>query len=239
MNIWQESLLQGVATGAQYSSGIPLSPRELVNRVGQLYHGPVVLITDAFCYSACDMFAAGFQDHQIGKILGVDTATGAGGANVLTHKTLAEDWVDGPLRPLPAGSGMRVSLRRTLRVGERIGQPVEDLGVEPDIFIPFSRDDLLEGNRDLHDRAGEILALGTPRVLKAEVTNVQGQTTMIDLTTLNIPEVDIYVNDRPQSSVSTPDGVTSLTVQLPTGEATVRFEGFENGNLVGTRHLQL
>lgn len=238
MNAWQESLLQGVATGAQYSRGIPLSSRELVNRIGQIYHGPVVLITDAFCYSACDMFAAGFQDHQIGKILGVDTATGAGGANVLTHEALAEDWAGGPLRPLPAGAGMRVSLRRTLRVGERVGQPVEELGVEPDMLVPFRRDDLLEGNRDLLERAGEILALGTPRVLKAEVTNVQGQTAMINLTTLNIPEVDIYVNDRPQSSVSTPDGVTSLTVQLPTDDAIVRLEGFENGNLVGARHLQ-
>ncbi|WP_133510377.1 S41 family peptidase [Candidatus Thiosymbion oneisti] len=239
MNDWRKSLLQGIATGASYSSGIPLSQPKVVNSIGQLYHGPVVLITDAFCYSACDMFAAGFQDHRIGKILGVDTATGAGGANVLTHEALADDWIGGPLRPLPAGAGMRISLRRTLRVGERVGQPVEDLGVEPDILIPFSRDDLLEGNRDLYDRAGEFLALGTPRVLKAEVTSVQGQTAMINLTTLNISEVDIYVNDRPQASVNTSDGVTSLSIQLPTGGRKVRLEGFEDGDLVGARQIKL
>jgi len=36
------------------------------------------------CYSTTDMFAAGFKDHGIGKILGVDNDTGAGGANVET-----------------------------------------------------------------------------------------------------------------------------------------------------------
>ena len=239
MNPWQKSLLQGVGTGAQYSGGIPLSPPELVNSIGQLYHGPVVLITDAFCYSACDMFAAGFQDHQIGKVIGVDNATGAGGANVLTHEALAEDWVSGPLKPLPTGAGMRVSLRRTLRVRDRVGQPVEDLGVEPDVIIPFSRDDLLEGNRDLLDQAGAILAADTPRILRAEVTHLQDQTATIDITTLNIPEVDIYVNDRPQSTAITPDGPTSVTVELPASGSIVRFEGFESGALVGSRNLKL
>ena len=39
------------------------------NLVGQRYFGPVVLITDARCYSATDIFAAGFADHEIGPIL--------------------------------------------------------------------------------------------------------------------------------------------------------------------------
>ena len=87
----------------------PLSEPALVNAVGQLYHGPVVLITDALCYSACDMFAGGFADHEIGRILGVDANTGAGGANVLDHDQLRSEWTNGPLRALPAGAGMRGS----------------------------------------------------------------------------------------------------------------------------------
>lgn len=122
---------QAVETAAQYSTAIPLSPAESVNSVGQLYHGPVVLVTDALCYSACDMFAAGFADHDIGEIFGVDANTGAGGGHVLEHVQLRTAWSGGPLRPLPAGAGMRVSLRRTLRVGASAGQPVEDLGVRP------------------------------------------------------------------------------------------------------------
>ena len=38
--------------------------------MGQTYHGPVVLITDALCYSTTDIFAAGFQDHDLGFVLG-------------------------------------------------------------------------------------------------------------------------------------------------------------------------
>ena len=239
MSEWHDSLLQGVRTGATYSRGIPLSPPDLVNVIGQIYHGPVVLITDAFCYSACDMFAAGFQDHKIGTILGVDNATGAGGANVLTHQALADDWAGGPLHSLPAEAGMRVSLRRTLRVGERVGQPIEDLGVEPDVLVNMTIDDLLHHNRDLHNRAGEILLEGTPRRFAVEAKNMVNSTVNFEVTTLNIPEVDIYVNGRPQSSSATPDGTTMLAVQLPPTGGRVRLEGFENGELVGARQLDI
>jgi hypothetical protein len=237
MGDWHDSLLQGVSTGAKYSRGIPLSPPDIVNSVGQVYHGPVVLITDAFCYSACDMFAAGFQDHEIGTILGVDNATGAGGANVLGHEDLRQDWEEGPLRQLPADAGMRVSLRRTLRVGDQVGQPIEDLGVKPDVLVDMTEDDLLFGNRDLQNKAGEILAEGTQRRLGAEVVDIVGSTVTLELTTLNIPEVDIYVDDRPQDSAETPDGTTTVAVELPADGGTVRLEGFENGNLVGARQL--
>jgi hypothetical protein len=79
---WSASIDESVETGAQYSSAIPLYPPALVNDQGQQYHGPVVLVTDGLCYSATDTFAAGFQDHEIGPVLGVDDNTGAGGANV-------------------------------------------------------------------------------------------------------------------------------------------------------------
>ena len=114
----------------------------------------MVLITDARCYSATDIFAAGFADHEIGKILGVDDNTGAGGANVWTHGLLARccsyhrrpDSAS-PYKALPNGANMRVSIRRTLRVGELSGTPVEDLGVRPDAMHKLTRADLLEEQR--------------------------------------------------------------------------------------------
>lgn len=240
MRPWHDSIKQATETGAQYSTAIPLSDPELVNIVGQVYHGPVVLITDAFCYSACDMFAGGFKDHEIGTIIGIDAATGAGGANVLGHGDLLSDWTGGPLEPLPGGADMRVSLRRTLRVGARSGQPVEDLGVEPDILYEMTRDDLLQGNRDLLDKAGEVLAAGTVRELRAEIAGGQGRDVEIDLTTRSVPSTDVYVNGRPQSSHPTPDGTTRITVRLPpSGSGTVRFEGFAGGKLVAARQLDL
>ena len=45
-------------------------------------------------------------------MLGVAGNTGAGGANVLEHADLLDAWPDGPLTALPAGTRMRVALRR-------------------------------------------------------------------------------------------------------------------------------
>ena len=44
---------------------------------------------------------------------------------------------------------MRVAIRRTTRVGENAGLPLEDLGVQPNKIHRMTREDVLEGNRDL------------------------------------------------------------------------------------------
>ena len=98
---------------AIYSHAFPLTSKESCNAIGQKYYGPVVLIVDGNCYSATDIFAAGFQDHRIGKILGVSTNTGAGGANVWEHRLLNEVLPFGwGLKPLPNQAGMRVAIRQ-------------------------------------------------------------------------------------------------------------------------------
>jgi hypothetical protein len=154
---WAESIGDSVETAAQYSSAITLWSEDTLNGVGRIYHGPVLLITDALCYSATDMFAAGFQDHRIGWVLGTDDSTGAGGANVWTHSSLMEAWPKGPFAALPNGAQFRVALRRSLRVGKLAGQPLEDFGVRPDKRHDLTRRDLLEDNADLMDHAIELL----------------------------------------------------------------------------------
>jgi hypothetical protein len=143
---WFRSLDRAAATGAPYSAAFPITPEDGANAIGQRYQGPVVLITDAVCYSATDIFAAGFADHGIGRILGVDDNTGAGGANGWRHgllrALLAAD-PGSPYAPLPGGADMRVAIRRTLRVGKSAGTPVEDLGVEPDERHRMTRRDVL------------------------------------------------------------------------------------------------
>jgi C-terminal processing protease CtpA/Prc len=83
-----ESIKQAVETSATFSQSFSITPEGRCNNIGQIYNGPVILITDALCYSATDIFAAGFQDHKIGPILGTNGNTGAGGANVWTHALL-------------------------------------------------------------------------------------------------------------------------------------------------------
>jgi C-terminal processing protease CtpA/Prc len=155
---WKSSLERAVETGASFSAAFPITPTERCNDIGRRYPGPVALITDARCYSTTDMFAAGFQDHGIGKILGVDDKTGAGGANVWTIDVLRHfTGANGPVHALPRGGDMRVAIRRTLRVGPQAGTEIEDLGVEPDDTHQTTRRDLLQNDGDLLEAAVRLL----------------------------------------------------------------------------------
>ena len=144
-----------VETGATFSSGFPITPLGDVNDRGQGYYGPVVLITDARCYSATDIFAAGFQDHDIGPIVGVAERTGAGGANVWTQFLFREllPARNNPLKELPRGASFRVAVRRTTRVGLHASELLEDLGVAAKTVHPITDRDLLEDDRDLIEAA--------------------------------------------------------------------------------------
>jgi C-terminal processing protease CtpA/Prc len=157
---WEDKIGDAILAGATYSYGGSLTPEEECNNIGQVYSGPVVLITDALCYSTTDIFAAGFQDHEIGKILGTSGNTGAGGANVVRHKDLEESmsgYSNSPFKKLPKRMGMRVALRRCIRVGKNAGRPLEEFGVIPDERHFMTRTDLLDNNRDLILHAVEIL----------------------------------------------------------------------------------
>jgi len=202
LNEWTQSLVEAVETGAAYSRGFPLTDEESCNTIGQIYFGPVVLIIDALCYSTTDMFAAGFEDHGIGTILGVSGNTGAGGANVWSHEDLSESMGNhphSPYEPLPHGVGMGVAFRRSIRVGEETaGRPLEDLGVVPkDRNRHFmTRNDLLHDNQDLLSEAVRILASQRPHELSARINYRKG-TLFITPRTENISRLDVYVNGQP------------------------------------------
>ena len=154
---WTDSLKQGAITGATHSRGFPITTESFLKRFVYRYPGPAVLIVDAACYSATDMFAAGFIDHEIGPVLSSSDNTGAGGANVLTHsaiRSLLKDTARAAgLVELPGGVDMRVALRRTLRVRARQGEILEDLGIMIENRHYMTRGDVFDGNVDLIDRA--------------------------------------------------------------------------------------
>jgi hypothetical protein len=251
---WVPSIDQAVQTGATYSRGFPITDPEWCNVIGQTYHGPVVLITDALCYSACDMFAAGFQDHEVGTILGTSGNTGAGGANVWTHRLLlrlmeepeeppVSDTVS-PFEPLPHGGGMRAAVRRTLRVRDRAGIPVEDLGVIPDEPYQMTYDDLMHGNRDLIRKACEILADMPSYTLSVRDLSVQGTTISANLTTRSLSRLDVYLSGRPLEALDVVDESRDIVLDLPAplaaGERVVLdLKGYESGHLAAARRIPL
>lgn len=234
---WSASIDESVETGAQYSSAIPLFPAAAVNNLGQQYHGPVVLVTDGLCYSATDIFSAGFQDHGVGPVLGVDDNTGAGGANVFELSDFLLAWPGCPFEPLPGGARLRVAIRRSLRVGKRSGQPLEDLGVISDVRHLLTSRDLLAGNVDLMAHAGELLARQTPRRLDVQLAAHDGGTALT-ATTASLTSLDIYVDGRPVGTTPVVDGENSITLPIaePT-KVTVRVEGFDGDALAAARTL--
>ena len=241
---WFPSMDLAVQTGAVYSSALPITPVDGANAIGQRYTGPVVLVTDARCYSATDIFAAGFQDHGIGPVLGVDDNTGAGGANVWTHgllKTLLEIPAQNPESPyvaLPKQADMRVSIRRTLRVGALAGTPVEDLGITPDHRHEMTLRDVLENNVDLVERAGQLLA-AMPRRRLDVTASLSGDALTLEVDVTGADRLDVYVDDRPRASADATDGHRTITVDGVPGAGVVRVEGFAAGELVAARTLRV
>ncbi|MGO6854988.1 S41 family peptidase [Rhizobium beringeri] len=79
---WRTSFEEAFKTGEFYTRGIPIEGNDAdYNNVGRKYSGPVILISDALAFSTADMFAAGFIDNDIGKIICTDTNMAAAGGN--------------------------------------------------------------------------------------------------------------------------------------------------------------
>jgi hypothetical protein len=240
---WHRSIRESIQTGAAFSQGFPLTPVEECNDIGQKYHGPVVLITDAQCYSTTDMFAAGFQDHGIGKILGTAASTGAGGANVWAHQFLVDNFPDpgSPFLPVPRGASFNVAVRRSTRVGERAGVLLEDLGVAPDDIHKMTNDDVLKGNVDLIRHATRMLkGEGMEAIeLSATVADGAGATRAITAATENLDRLDAYINDRPQATLDVADGDNVFQVPVPAGLARLELRGYRQGRLAASTRLTL
>jgi C-terminal processing protease CtpA/Prc len=240
MSQWAPSITRSVETGAAFSCSFPITDPERCNDIGQCYRGPVVLITNARCYSTTDIFAAGFQDHEIGPVLGVDDNTGAGGANVWEHPLLlrllgegrdpTRPLPDSPLRPLPRNSNMRVAIRRTLRVGRQAGTELEDLGVVPDALHEMTRRDVLQANEDLIAKAASLLVGKPAYKLDAQATR-NGRQVQVTATTGGIDRLDIAVDGRPLASHDVADGTHQFSVPARSRNGTVFLNGFSAGKL--------
>jgi hypothetical protein len=220
---WLPSIGDSVLTGATYSAGFPLTRHELCNGIGQVYYGPVVLITDALSYSATDIFAAGFQDNEVGPVLGTSGNTGAGGANFWSLDDLrraSKKSSTSPFKTLPKGAEMIVAMRRSIRVGLRAGSPLEEFGVSPDVLHHMTRRDLLNDNVDLLTRAARIIRQQPSFQLSlepvsggdaSEVTVTAASKVPSSKAARRISRVDIYVNGRPGPSIDAVDGAVPPT----------------------------
>jgi hypothetical protein len=241
VNEWAPSIEQAVETGEVYSQGFSILPLADYNNVGQRYQGPVLLITDPLCYSATDIFSAGFQDNQIGPILSAGGRTGAGGANVWTHELLRQvlPGADGPFTALPQGASFRVAIRRVIRAGTHRGVPLEDLGVSPDELHDMTKNDLLNDNADLIAKAAQMLST-LPRVsLAASVGPVTAGKRTVSVTTAGLDRIDVTVDGRPRATIDVANGTSTVDIPNPGGGHDVAARGFKSGALRAVAHVAI
>lgn len=237
---WGSGIEVARETGASYSGGATLTSVKEANEYGQTYFGPVALVIDAVTYSAGDIFAAGFQDHAIGPVLGTDRQTGGGGANVWPHDFLVQILPDVPtIKPLPGGAKLRVAARRCVRTGSYDGLPIEELGVRADKLHRITEADVLEDNRDLKAAAIALIADQPARWLEAElVTDQQGRT--VRVTPTGLDRVDIFVDDRPLASLDAADGKPATAAVPKSWPAEgLEVQGFAGNELKARRRLDL
>ena len=242
---WLPSLERAISTGAPYSAAFPITPPARCNDIGQRYYGPVVLITDARCYSTTDIFAAGFRDHAIGLILGTDKNMGAGGANVWTLaqiRAFSGAAAPAPLEALPRGAGMRVAIRRTLRVGAEAGTEMEDLGIKPDDVHQMTKDDVLLGNPQLMAHAVAMLDQqlngATARVFNVTSTLAGTQASLsVDFT--RVDYLEVVVDGRGQGSQDVVNNAAQISVTASAGSR-IELRGYlGTGEHVCSRRVTL
>ena len=250
---WKTSLAEAVETGAIYSMGFPLNDEESCNDIGQVYHGPVILITDALSYSTTDMFAAGFQDNEVGLVLGTSDNTGAGGANNWTYedlRTAVRGVPNSPFKPLPKGANLVVAMRRSIRVGARVGKLLEELGIEPDKRYCMTKRDLLQGNVDLIRHAVKLLrkkpiySLALERFRRKASRGVRvtcASKIQTANTRENISYLDIYLNGRFYQTINAKDGAIKrkpVILKGDKGRIKVLVQAYDGANnlVAASRH---
>jgi hypothetical protein len=197
------------------------------------------------------MFAAGFQDHDIGPVIGVGGATGAGGANVWSHSLLRrlmepdnEDPGPSPYARLPKGADLRVAIRRTTRVGANAGNILEDLGVDPTVTYRMSPSDVLGHNQDLLDTAIALLASRKPHSISIDrILRHADRAPSIRVITRNVTRVDAEIDGLRLHTQDVRRNRVTLelaeVLRRTTGQAELRVLGYEEDRLVASHRTDI
>jgi hypothetical protein len=220
---------------ALLTPGRTITPAARANDTGQVYQGPVVLLFDALTYSAADMFAAGFQDHEIGELIGVDCSTGGGGANAWSYNDILDNVpaiagiIDLP--KLPRDCKLSVAVRRCTRVGpEQLA--IEEIGVAPNFLHARTRRDVLEGNPDLFRFACERLSTAPICRFDIEKTEREPGALNVTLTTIGMGFVVFRSGSQILASSRVSEGEPHIfRLAIADGKAgpdQIRIEGYRN-----------
>jgi hypothetical protein len=178
------------------------------NRIGQVYFAPVVLLIDALSSGATDFLIAGFADHELGEIVSVGGPPATVGHDAWSHRALRKLVPEYVLSELPyEGADFRIPLRRGLRAGRAGGRPLDQRPVRPDRQLdPRPGDDPVArvGRPSSRDRGR--LAIGDARLDETAL--------VFELETDGLDRVDVYVDDRPVTSLQREELGEPLSLEL-------------------------
>ena len=143
---------------------------------------------------------------------------------------------------------MRVAIRRTLRVHDREGMPLEDLGVIPDAsqydsesadIHKMTKQDVLNDNIDLINHASSILAKLPIYKISVEI-NPNEENLIVKTFTENVTRLDVFIDDRPQLSVDVVDNIAQFTLKKPQqNQSIIKIEGYKEKNLVAVHRVMI
>jgi carboxyl-terminal processing protease len=107
----------------------------VVNPRAEVFSGPVAVLVDSCSASTSEIFAGGLKDLGRARIFGTRTAAAA---------------LPSAFERLPNGDGFQYALANYISQG---GQPLEGLGVTPDVVVELTRTALLKGRDPVIDSA--------------------------------------------------------------------------------------
>lgn len=135
---------------------------------------------------------------------------------------------------------MRLAIRQSTRVGGRLGVPLEDLGVVPDVpnkpVHRMTRTDIVGDNADLIAAAAAWLDTQPRRRLEAQVAPAAGGVTL-RLHTVSFDRVDVFADGRATATLDVSDGPSTHTVSLPNATAALELKGYVQNELVAARRV--
>lgn len=135
------------------TGSITSKPRLSARPRGDTYTGPVVIVVDRSCFSACEMFTAGLQAAGRALVVGPEaTGGGSGGISAST---------------LPSGARIQFSTAVAWRPD---GEIIEGNGVTPDIKMAIRPRDLASGRDRVLERAIKALQQGEAKPLRVAGT---------------------------------------------------------------------
>jgi carboxyl-terminal processing protease len=107
----------------------------VVNPRAKVFSGPVAVLVDGCSASTSEIFAGGLKDLGRARVFGTPTAAAA---------------LPSAFERLPNGDGFQYAVANYISEG---GQPLEGLGVTPDVVVELTRPALLAGHDSVIDAA--------------------------------------------------------------------------------------